>query len=134
MYKKLTTEEIKSKLTEEQYAVTQNDATEAPFSNHFFNSKEVGLYVDIVSGEPLFSSLDKFDSGEMVLMSPTLRMIRNLANFDSADEAIHAASLNLPSERARINQNREITLPGDPGYDQGEEDVEFGWVSLRKGG
>ncbi|MBL4682263.1 MAG: NUDIX hydrolase [Pseudomonadales bacterium] len=78
--------------------------------------------------------LDKFDSGEMVLMSPTLRMIRNLANFDSADEAIHAASLNLPSERARINQNREIILPGDPGYDQGEEDVEFGWVSLRKGG
>ncbi|MFT7686093.1 MAG: 8-oxo-dGTP pyrophosphatase MutT (NUDIX family) [Candidatus Azotimanducaceae bacterium] len=75
--------------------------------------------------------LEKFDRGEMILMSPTLRMVRNLANFTSADEAIKAAAKNLPSERARINNKREIILPGDEGYENGEEDVEFGWVSLR---
>jgi peptide-methionine (R)-S-oxide reductase len=51
------------KLTPEQYAVTQQNATERPFQNDFWNSKEPGLYVDIVSGEPLFLSLDKYDSG-----------------------------------------------------------------------
>ena len=75
--------------------------------------------------------LEKFDQGEMVLMSPTLRMVRNLAKFTSADEAIKAAAQNMPSERARINHKRDIILPGDEGYDQGEENVEFGWVSLR---
>jgi len=51
------------KLTPEQYAVTQNDATERPFQNQFWNNKEPGLYVDVVSGEPLFASTDKYDSG-----------------------------------------------------------------------
>lgn len=50
-------------LTSLQYEVTQNSATEAPFNNLYNDHKEEGLYVDIVSGEPLFSSLDKFDSG-----------------------------------------------------------------------
>ena len=50
-------------LTAEQFQVTQNDATERPFSNEFWDHKEPGLYVDIVSGEPLFASTDKFDSG-----------------------------------------------------------------------
>ncbi|OZT79044.1 peptide-methionine (R)-S-oxide reductase [Marinococcus halophilus] len=45
-----------------QYEVTQNDATERPFENEYWNHKEEGLYVDVVSGEPLFSSKDKFDS------------------------------------------------------------------------
>lgn len=52
-----------SHLTPLQYEVTQNNATEPPFRNEFFDHKEEGIYVDIVSGEPLFSSLDKFDSG-----------------------------------------------------------------------
>ena len=52
-----------ARLTPEQYAVTQHNATEAPFANEFDDHHEPGLYVDIVSGEPLFSSLDKFDSG-----------------------------------------------------------------------
>ncbi|XZF78102.1 peptide-methionine (R)-S-oxide reductase MsrB [Bacillus sp. AL-1R] len=56
-------EELKKKLTPIQYAVTQEDATEPPFRNEFWNHKEKGIYVDIVSGLPLFSSLDKFDSG-----------------------------------------------------------------------
>lgn len=50
-------------LTEVQYEVTQNNGTEPPFRNEFWDFKGEGIYVDIVSGEPLFSSLDKFDSG-----------------------------------------------------------------------
>ena len=55
--------ELKEKLSEMQYQVTQCSATEPPFRNEFWNHKEPGIYVDVVSGEPLFSSLDKFDSG-----------------------------------------------------------------------
>lgn len=52
-----------AQLSEMQRHVTQNSGTEPPFRNEFWNHKDEGLYVDIVSGEPLFSSLDKFDSG-----------------------------------------------------------------------
>ena len=55
--------EIEKKLTPIQYKVTQENATERPFYNEFFDHDEEGIYVDIVSGEPLFSSKDKFDSG-----------------------------------------------------------------------
>ena len=55
--------ELKKKLTPLQYEVTQENGTEPPFRNEYWNNKEVGIYVDIVSGEPLFSSLDKYDSG-----------------------------------------------------------------------
>ncbi len=51
------------KLDKLAYEVTQNDATEAPFRNAYWDNKEAGLYVDVVSGEPLFASTDKFDSG-----------------------------------------------------------------------
>jgi peptide methionine sulfoxide reductase msrA/msrB len=56
-------EEILNKLNPLQWKVTQNNATEPPFQNEFWNHDEEGLYVDIVSGDPLFSSLDKFESG-----------------------------------------------------------------------
>lgn len=52
-----------ARLTPEQHRVTQEAGTERPFDNAFNDNKEAGLYVDIVSGEPLFTSLDKFDSG-----------------------------------------------------------------------
>ena len=55
--------EAVSKLTPEQYRVTQTDGTERPFANEYWDNKEPGLYVDVVSGEPLFASFDKFDSG-----------------------------------------------------------------------
>jgi methionine-R-sulfoxide reductase len=61
--KKPENPELKAKLTPEQYEVTQCSATEPPFKNEFWNHHEDGIYVDIVSGEPLFSSTDKFDSG-----------------------------------------------------------------------
>jgi peptide-methionine (R)-S-oxide reductase len=51
-----------SKLSPEQYRVTQRDGTERPFDNAYWDNKEPGLYVDVVSGEPLFASVDKFDS------------------------------------------------------------------------
>jgi len=51
------------KLTPEQFAVTQQDATEPAFRNEFWDNHDEGIYVDVVSGEPLFSSTDKFDSG-----------------------------------------------------------------------
>jgi peptide methionine sulfoxide reductase msrA/msrB len=56
-------EELKKKLTPIQYEVTQKDGTEPPFRNDYWDNHEAGIYVDVVSGEPLFSSLDKFDSG-----------------------------------------------------------------------
>ena len=55
--------ELKKKLSPMQFAVTQTAATEPPFRNEFFDNHKAGIYVDIVSGKPLFSSLDKFDSG-----------------------------------------------------------------------
>jgi peptide methionine sulfoxide reductase msrA/msrB len=55
--------ELKQKLSPEQYHVTQECGTEPPFRNAYWNNHEAGIYVDVVSGEPLFSSLDKYDSG-----------------------------------------------------------------------
>ncbi|MBE0617162.1 MAG: peptide-methionine (S)-S-oxide reductase MsrA [Proteobacteria bacterium] len=55
--------ELQQRLTALQYRVTQEDGTEPPFDNEYWNNKEPGIYVDVVSGEPLFSSLDKYDSG-----------------------------------------------------------------------
>lgn len=52
-----------ARLTPEQRRVTQNDGTERPFANAYWDEKRAGLYVDVVSGEPLFSSADKYDSG-----------------------------------------------------------------------
>jgi peptide methionine sulfoxide reductase msrA/msrB len=61
--KKTMDAELRARLTPEQWAVTQEDATEPPFRNAYWDHHEPGLYVDVVSGEPLFASTDKFDSG-----------------------------------------------------------------------
>jgi peptide methionine sulfoxide reductase msrA/msrB len=63
MYRRPSDTELHEKLTPLQYNVTQKDGTEPPFKNEYFDNHEPGIYVDIVSGEPLFSSTDKFDSG-----------------------------------------------------------------------
>ena len=62
-YKKPNDSELKKKLTPVQYEVTQHEGTEPPFKNEYWNNHEAGIYVDVVSGEVLFSSLDKFESG-----------------------------------------------------------------------
>jgi len=62
-YKKPSDAELKKKLTPEQYYVTQQSGTETAFRNQYWDNHEPGIYVDIVTGEPLFSSTDKFESG-----------------------------------------------------------------------
>ena len=62
-FKKPSAAELKKKLSAEQYRVTQEQGTEAPFKNALWDNHAPGIYVDVVSGEPLFSSVDKFDSG-----------------------------------------------------------------------
>lgn len=62
-FQKPSDEELRSTLTDIQYKVTQKDGTEKPFDNEYDTNKKEGIYVDVVSGEPLFSSVDKYDSG-----------------------------------------------------------------------
>ena len=62
-FTKPSDDELKKTLTPLQYRVTQHEGTEAPFRNEYWNNHEPGIYVDVVSGEPLFSSLDKYESG-----------------------------------------------------------------------
>ena len=63
VYKKPEESELKKKLSKEQYDVTQKNYTELPFQNEYWSNKEKGIYVDIVTGMPLFVSSDKYDSG-----------------------------------------------------------------------
>ena len=62
-FKKPSDAELKKTLTALQYQVTQHEGTERPFQNEYWDNHEAGIYVDVISGEPLFSSLDKYDSG-----------------------------------------------------------------------
>jgi methionine-R-sulfoxide reductase len=62
-YQKPAADEIRRRLTPLQYHVTQEEGTEPPFENEYWDRHEDGIYVDVVTGEPLFSSRDKFDSG-----------------------------------------------------------------------
>jgi methionine-R-sulfoxide reductase len=63
IYTKPSDDELRKKLSSVQYQVTQHEGTERPFDNEYWDNKHPGIYVDVVSGEPLFSSLDKYDSG-----------------------------------------------------------------------
>ena len=63
VFKKPDAAQLKKKLSSEQFSVTQNGGTETPYLNAYWNNHQQGLYVDVVSGEPLFNSLDKFESG-----------------------------------------------------------------------
>jgi methionine-R-sulfoxide reductase len=62
-FKRPSDDELRDRLSPEQFRVTQRDGTEPPFRNAYWDEHRAGIYVDVVSGEPLFSSLDKFDSG-----------------------------------------------------------------------
>ena len=62
-FTKPSDDELRKRLSSLQYEVTQREGTERPYSNEYWNNKKDGIYVDVVSGEPLFSSLDKYDSG-----------------------------------------------------------------------
>jgi methionine-R-sulfoxide reductase len=98
-YAKPSAAEIKKRLNATQYEVTQNEGTEPPFRNEFWDNHEAGIYVDVVTGEPLFSSLDKFESGTgwpsftrpidkshvVSKTDSTLGMVRNEVRSQSGD-------------------------------------------------
>jgi len=97
---KPTDEELKQRLTPTQYAVTQHEGTEPAFSNEYWDNKKHGIYVDVVSGEPLFSSLDKYDSGTgwpsftrpLAAENLTTRVDRRLLSIRTEVRSKHADS------------------------------------------
>ena len=97
-YVKPSNEELKKKLTELQYHVTQKEDTEPPFHNEYWNNKHEGIYVDVVSGEPLFSSTDKYDSGTG--WPSFTRPITNDAMITQEDPSLFSARTELRSRLA----------------------------------
>jgi methionine-R-sulfoxide reductase len=99
-YKKPADGDLKQALSPLQYEVTQREATERPFANEYWNNHEAGIYVDVVSGEPLFSSLDKFESGTgwpsftrpLVPQNVTTKTDRNLGMVRTEVRSAHADS------------------------------------------
>ncbi|MCB9072486.1 MAG: bifunctional methionine sulfoxide reductase B/A protein [Bdellovibrionaceae bacterium] len=93
MYKKPSPEELKNRLTPQQYMCTQEEGTERPFENEFWNNKADGIYVDVTTGEPLFSSLTKYDSG---------------TGWPSFTAPVHKAHLTLKSDRTLAMERTEV--------------------------
>lgn len=106
--------ELKKKLTPIQFHVTQENGTERPFANEYWNNEHDGLYVDIVSGEPLFTSKDKFDSGcgwpsftkpiQPVVMKTdkTFGMIRTEVRSKTADSHLGHVFTDGPKDRGGL--------------------------------
>jgi peptide methionine sulfoxide reductase msrA/msrB len=96
-YRKPGKDELKAKLTPLQYKVTQENSTEPPFKNEYWDNKKEGIYVDVVSGEVLFSSLDKFDSG-CGWPSFTTPLEK--------DSIVEKSDRSLPAERTEVRSKR----------------------------
>src|SRR5512136_1457878 len=92
-----TDADLRARLTPEQYAVTRQCGTEPPFRNAYWDHHEPGLYVDVVSGEPLFSSTDKFDSG---------------SGWPSFTKPIQADALTERADASRGMQRTEVRSSG----------------------
>ena len=92
-FRKPSDAELKKQLTPEQYQVTQHEGTEAPFRNAYWNNHEAGIYVDVVSGEPLFSSLDKFESG---------------TGWPSFTRPLQAEAVNTRTDRSLFSTRTEV--------------------------
>lgn len=104
-YKKLSKVELKGRLDELQYKVTQENATEIPFRNKYDNHFEKGIYVDIVSGEPLFSSTNKYNSGcgWPAFSKPISReFIKEKADFSHNMHRIEVRSKNADSHLGHV--------------------------------
>jgi methionine-R-sulfoxide reductase len=95
-FKKPSPAELKKKLTPEQFAVTQQAATEPAFHNTYWDNHAPGIYVDVVSGQPLFSSLDKFDSG-----CGWPSFTKPLSNQDVTEHADHSYGMDRTEVRSR---------------------------------
>jgi peptide methionine sulfoxide reductase msrA/msrB len=91
-------EDLKTRLTPLQYQVTQEDATERPFDNAYWDNKDIGLYVDVVSGEALFSSADKFESGSG--WPSFVRPVDSEAVVEKEDQSLFAARTEIRSRTA----------------------------------
>ena len=103
-------EALKQRLTEIQYEVTQNEATERPFSGEYDEFFEEGIYVDVVSGEPLFSSKDKFDAG---CGWPSFsRPIQNTALTEKEDHKLNRVRTEVRSQKA--NSHLGHVFPDGP--------------------
>ncbi len=97
-FKKQTNMELKKRLSDVQYSVTQNGATEKPFDNAYWDNKEEGIYVDIVSGEPLFSSKDQYDSGTG--WPSFVKPIGNDVVVEKMDYGLHLPRIEVLSKKA----------------------------------
>lgn len=97
-YRKPSDEELRKKLTPDQYRVTQQCSTEPPFRNEYWDNKREGIYVDVVSGEPLFSSNDKFDSGTGWPSFSRPLVPQNIS--ESVDESLGMRRIELKSKHA----------------------------------
>ena len=103
-------EVLKQRLTEIQYEVTQNEATERPFSGEYDEFFEEGIYVDVVSGEPLFSSKDKFDAG---CGWPSFsRPIQNTTLTEKEDHKLNRVRTEVRSQKA--NSHLGHVFPDGP--------------------
>ncbi len=98
VYQRPPDSELKEKLTALQYAVTRKDKTEPPFDNPYWDNKKAGIYVDVISGEPLFSSADKFDSGTG--WPSFTRPIRKDAVVEKADRSLFMTRTEVRSRHA----------------------------------
>jgi len=92
-FRKPSDADLKKKLSPEQYQVTQHEGTEPPFRNAYWDNHEAGIYLDVVSGEPLFSSLDKFDSG---------------TGWPSFTRPLEPENVATRSDRSRFMQRTEV--------------------------
>lgn len=104
-YCKPSKEELKKKLTPLQYQVTQENATEKPFSNEYWEEEREGLYVDIITGEPLFTSRDKFNSscGWPSFTKPIERaVIKEKADFTHNMHRIEVRTKNSDSHLGHV--------------------------------
>ena len=106
-YKKPSDEELKKSLSPLQYQVTQHEATERAFKNEYWNNKREGIYVDIVSGEPLFSSADKYKSGTG--WPSFTRPIHDNAVTEHVDRSFFMTRTELKSSAARSHLGHVFT-------------------------
>ena len=111
-FQKPSDEELKKMLTPLQYKVTQHESTERPFHNAYWDNKRDGIYVDIVSGEPLFSSRDKFKSGTG--WPSFTRPIHQNALSEHEDRSLFMTRIELKSAAARSHLGHVFNDGPDP--------------------
>ena len=100
-------DKLREKLSDLQFKVTQENATEPPFRNEYWNNKRDGIYVDVVSGEPLFSSLDKFESG---CGWPSFKRPLNKANiYEKMDKSHFMTRTEVRSKQANSHLGHVFT-------------------------